>query len=134
MLPIRQTIRLSVGHVTLRAWPAVTEQGYLLDLLTLTAHLGVLREAEGDWQPGDVEPGIWQAFWRLLDASVLERPSGALTWADVLTLLEAMWELNDVAAQEKKLIGLMERASNLLERMRRQAESQDHQMTPSMSS
>ena len=134
MLPIRQTVRLSIGHVTLHAWPAATEQGRLLDLLTLTAHLSVLREADGDWQPGDVEPGIWRAFWRLLDASLPERPSGALTWADVLTLLEAMWTLNDVAAQEKKLTGLMERASNLLERMRHQAENQDHQTTPSMSS
>ena len=134
MLPIRQTVRLSTGHVTLHAWPAATEQGYLLDLLTLTAHLGVLHEAEGDWQPEDVEPAIWRAFWRLLDASLPERPSGALTWADILSLLEAMWSLNDVGEQSKKLTGLMGRASNLLERMRRQAESRDRQTTASMSS
>lgn len=122
MLPIRQTVRLSLGHVTLHAWPAATEQGHLLDLLTLTLTLAALRDAEGDWSPEDVEPGIWQAFTRLLDASTPERPPGPLTWPDVITLLDAMWELNDVEETAKKQTGLTRRAGNLLERLQRQAE------------
>lgn len=134
MFPIRQTLRLSLGHVTLHAWPAQTEQGHLLDLLTLTVHLGVLHEAGSDWQPEDVEPHIWAAFWRLLDASLPQRPPGPLTWGDVLTLLEGMWELNDVREQEKKLLGLMERASSLSEKLRRQAERHAPQTAPLTSS
>lgn len=119
MLPIRQTVRLSAGVVTLRAWPASVVDGYLLDLLTLTATLGSLREAGQDFRRGDVEPGIWAAFWRLAHASVElgQALPQTLTWQDRLTLLNAMYELNDIEATEGKWSGLMERTSRLLRRM-----------------
>lgn len=128
MLPIRQTVALSCGHVTLTAWPAPTEGGLLSDLLALTVALGALHDAGEDWKPEDAEPHVLAAFWRLLDASLLAPVPGPLTWADVLTLLNAMWTLNDVEELEKKLLGLMERAGRLLERLRRQARenSQGH--------
>lgn len=119
MLPIRQTLQLKAGVVTLRAWPASVADGHLLELLTLTGTLGTLHEAAGQYRRGDVEPGIWAAFWRLVRASLepgqeLPQP---LTWGDRITLLNAMYELNDIEDTEGKWRGLTEGAARLLKRV-----------------
>lgn len=120
LLPIRQTIQLSGGAVTLRAWPATVADGLLWDLLTLTGTLGHLRDAWGEYTRADVEPGIWAAFWRLTHAS-LEAGSTLpeqLTWNDRLTLMTAMYDLNSVEEAEGKLQTLTARAQRLLNRAR----------------
>lgn len=131
LTPIRQTVALRGGAVTLRAWPASVADAQLHDLLTLTMTLGVLRESldqmdSTDWR--DVTPEVWAAFWRLVQASLtpgqrLPRPLG---WADRLRLLNAMWELNDVEDAEKRLTGLTARAVRLSQR------SQARMTAPSM--
>ena len=123
LFPIRQNVRLSGGTVTLRAWPATVADAHLSDLLTLTVTLGTLRDEWANFQRGDLEPGVWAAFWQLAHASLeagsaLPRP---LTWNDRLELLTSMWELNDVEASEKRLAGLTARAHQALRR--RQAPS-----------
>lgn len=120
MLPIRKTVSLSRGHVTLHAWPATTADGHLLDLLTLSVTLGQMREEWFEHRRGDLEPRVWGTFWRLVNASLggAELP-GPLTWGDRLTLLEAMYELNDVEAAEGKLTALLARAQRMLERLSR---------------
>lgn len=135
MLPIRTTLALSGGRVTLRAWPASVGDARLLDLLTLTATLGALLEAPDSYHHGDVEPGVWAALWRLVDASLEEgeRLPAPLTWGDTLSLMAALYDLNDVAEAEGKLRGLMERSSRLLERLRRQAEQKGRPTPPSTS-
>lgn len=126
MIPIRQTIRLSTGHVTLCAWGVGTADGLLTDLLTLTATLGALRaEAETvTYDARDVEPAVLAAFWRLAQASLPPGMAlaGPLTWNDVLTVLDALFDLNDVVEGESKLQGLTARAAATLER-RRQAQT-----------
>lgn len=59
MLPIRQTVRLSSGSVTLRAWGESVAEAHLTDLLTLTATLGAMREAWHEFDRTDAEPGVW---------------------------------------------------------------------------
>lgn len=120
LIPIRKTVQLSGGAVTLRAWPATVADAYLLDLLTLSATLGQMREEWQDFTPGDMEPRIWPAFWRLAEASVETGSSYPLplSWLDCLTVLEALWELNDMEAAEGKLTALSSRALNLLRRVR----------------
>ena len=131
MLPIRQTVRLTSGSVTLRAWPERVAEAHLTDLLTLTATLGALREGWHEFDPGDVEERVWGAFWRLLEASIergssLPRP---LAWNDYLTVLTALWDLNDVEEAEGKLNALAQRAARMMDRL-----SQGLQTSPSTSS
>lgn len=118
MLPIRQTVMLRSGAVTLQAWGARGADSYLLDLLTLTMTLGTLRDDWQEFNRADVEPGIWAAFWRLLNASLLTpQRFPDLGWDDRLSLLEAMYQLNDVEAAEGKLSALTSRAQQMLNRL-----------------
>lgn len=122
LIPIRQAVALSHGHVTLRAWPATVADAHLLELLTLSATLGQVREEWQAFRREDVTQEVWGAFWRLVQASLepgCTLPS-PLTWHDRLTLLTAMWELNDVEDAEGKLTALGNRAARLLRRARTQ--------------
>ncbi|EYB67021.1 hypothetical protein DEIPH_ctg052orf0016 [Deinococcus phoenicis] len=106
--------------MVLRAWPATVADAHLTDLLTVTATLGAMREEWPEFQREDVELEVWAAFRRLvrhsLEAgSVLPRP---LTWADRLSLLDAMFVLNDIEEAEGKLQALGQRAARLLTRIR----------------
>lgn len=132
LLPVRQTVHLSGGAVTLRAWGAHVADGYLLDLLTLTATLGVLRDEWQEWRRGDVERPVWAAFWRLVHASLdgCTLPE-RVTWGDRLALLDAMWQLNDLEAAEGKLTALTQRARRMLARLSQGQTS--GQTTPSTS-
>lgn len=120
LIPIRKTVQLSGGAVTLRAWPATVADAHLLDLLTLCATLGQMREEWQEFTPGDVEPQLWPAFWRLAEASLEagSRYPAPLSWLDCLTVLNAMWELNDMEEAEGKLKALSSRAVRLLKRTR----------------
>lgn len=118
MLPIRQTVMLRSGAVTLQAWGARAVDSHLLDLLTLTMTLGTLRDDWQEFSRADVEPGIWAAFWRLLNASLLTpQRFPDLGWDDRLTLLNAMWQLNDVEEAEGKLNAVTSRADRVLARL-----------------
>lgn len=130
-MQIRQTVMLSTGALTLRAWGAGTADGRLMDLLTLTATLGELRREALAYEAGDVEPGVWAAFWRLAHASLEpgQALSAPLTWGDVLTVLDALWTLNDVEDAEGKLVGLTQRVQSMAARLR-----QAHLTAPSTSS
>ena len=113
--PVRQTVTLSSGHVVLRAWGATVCEAYLTDLLAVTSTLGDAREFWEDFTDTDVAPAVWPAFWRLVNAS-LERGSRLpkpLTWNDRLTLLEAMWQLNDLEDAKGKLTALEARVARL---------------------
>lgn len=128
LIPIRQTVQLSSGHVTLRAWPASTADGHLLDLLTLTATLGHLRDEWQAYRREDVTPEVWGAFWRLVNASLeagseLPKP---LSWPDRLALLMAMWELNDVEEAEGKIKALSLRVAKLRQRARTRGQTTTH--------
>lgn len=123
MLPIRKTVRLTGGHVTLRAWPAPSGGGYLLDLLNLTVALKAMQDAREQFEHEDVEPHIWAAVDRLTRASleqgqILPLP---LSWGDYLSLLDAMFELNDIEEAEGKWNRLMERTARLLTQAHHQA-------------
>lgn len=120
LIPIRKTVQLSGGAVTLRAWPVRVADANLLDLLTLSATLGHLREEWPAYRREDVTDNVWGSFWRLVQASLesgaeLPRPT---SWLDRLTLLEAMFELNDVEEAESKMQSLTSRAQRLLNRTR----------------
>ncbi|WP_027459264.1 hypothetical protein [Deinococcus murrayi] len=118
MHPIRQLVQLSGGTVTLRAWGAHVADAHLLDLLTLTVTLGQMREGWHEWRRGDVEPGVWAAFWRLVHASLDGCPlPERLTWGDRLALLAAMWDLNDLEDADPKLTALTRRAQRMLTRL-----------------
>lgn len=118
MHPIRQLVQLSRGTVTLRAWGAHVADAYLLDLLTVTATLGQLREAWHEFRRGDVEAPVWAAFWRLVHASLdgCALPE-QLNWRDRLALLSAMWDLNDLGDADPKLTALVRRSQRLLTRL-----------------
>lgn len=121
MLPIRRTLVLSTGPVTLCAWGAGTSDGHLVDLFTLTATLGELRREALAYEADAVEPQVWAAFWRLTAASVApgNTLAGPLTWTDVLAVLEALWELNDVEEAESKVAGLTRRLEQVRQRQAR---------------
>lgn len=120
--PIRLTVRLSGGTVTLRAWGAHVADAYLTDLLTLTATLALLREQWHEYVPGDMEPRVWSAYWRLVNASLDGCTLPAeLTWNDRLDLLQGMMQLNDLELAEGKLNALASRAVRSLERRQARA-------------
>ncbi|MFK7601888.1 hypothetical protein ACI3L1_06715 [Deinococcus sp. SM5_A1] len=122
LFPIRQNVRLSGGTVTLRAWSCSVADSYLSDMLTLTVTLGTLRDEWHAFKRGDLEPGVWASFWRLVHAS-LEAGSALpqpLNWNDHLELLTAMWELNDVEEAAGKLMALTQRSARLLTRIQGQ--------------
>lgn len=125
LIPIRKTVQLSSGAVTLRAWPARVADANLLDLLTLCATLGHLREEWLAYRREDVTDEVWGSFWRLVQASleagaVLPKP---LTWGDRLALLDVMFELNDVEEAESKMQALTSRAQRLLNKAREQGQT-----------
>lgn len=120
--PIRATVRLSSGTVTLRAWGAHVADAYLTDLLTLTATLGLMREQWHDYRRGDMEPQVWAAYWRLVHASLDDCTlPDRLTWNDRLDLLQALMNLNDLELAEGKLNALVSRAARSLERRQARA-------------
>lgn len=133
LLPVRDTIQLSGGSVTLRAWPATLADAHLMDLLTLTATLTHLQDQWEDYQRRDIEPPIWAAYWRLVHASL--EPGSTLperlTWRDRLALLTAMWELNSLEDAEGKLTALRSHATRLMARIQ---SAQGRTTPPSMSS
>lgn len=122
MISLSRHVTLSGGTVTLRAWGAHVADGLLTDLFMITGTLGAMRDNWAEFQRVDVQRTIWTAFWRLVQASLdgSELPA-EINWNDRLLLLEAMWELNDVEASEKRLAGLTARAHQALRR--RQAPS-----------
>lgn len=130
MNPIRQTTVLSTGPVMFCAWGAGTADGHLIDLFTLTATLGELRAEALAYEAADVEPAVWAAFWRLVRASTAPGYAlkGPLTWSDVLTVLETLWELNDVEEAEGKLQGLTRRLEQF--RTRQAAKTPRPRTTP----
>ena len=129
MFPIRQTVTLTGGSVTLHAWGADMADAHLFDLLTFTSTLSIIRENWEDIDRRDVQPEVWGTFWRLINASLrgqeLPRP---VTWADRLTLLATLWDLNDPQELESKLDALSRRASNRLAQL-----TQGHPTPPSTS-
>ncbi|WP_291428504.1 hypothetical protein [Deinococcus sp.] len=129
MFPIRQTVTLTGGSVTLHAWGAEVADAHLFDLLTFTSTFALVRENWEEIDRQDVQPEAWGTFWRLAHASLrgqeLPRP---VTWADRLTLLTAMWDLNDPPELESKLDALSRRASSRLAQL-----TQGHPTTPSTS-
>ena len=133
LLPVRDTIQLSGGSVTLRAWPATLADAHLMDLLTLTATLTHLQDQWEDYQRQDIEPSIWAAYWRLVHASL--EPGSTLpkwvTWRDRLALLTSMWELNSLEDAEGKLTALRSHATRLTARIQ---SAQGRTTPPSMSS
>ena len=122
MNPIRRTIVLSTGPVTLWAWGAGVADGHLIDLFTLTATLGELRREALAYEADAVEPQVWAAFWRLTTASVAQGGTlaGPLPWPDVLAVLDTLWDLNDVEETEGKLAGLTRRLEQARARQARQ--------------
>lgn len=120
--PIRRTVPLSAGTVSLRAWGAHVADAYLHDLLMLSATLGLIREQWPQYRRQDLDAGVWGGFWRLvqasLDGSTLPRP---LTWDDRLLLLDALWELNDLEAAEGKLQALNRRVQQRMARLQGEA-------------
>ena len=115
---ITQTVRLSGGTVVLRAWGAHVVDAYLLDLLTLSATLGLMREQWQEFNGGDVESEVWTSFHRLVDASLDSTSLPApLSWTDTLNVLTALWDLNDLDAAEGKLTALRNRAASMLTRL-----------------
>lgn len=128
MKPIRKTLRLTGGTVVLRAWGAHVIEAYTLDLLTLTATLGLMREDWPEYTRPDIEPDVWGAFWRLVHASLDGTALPArITWQDRLDLLTALWDLNDLEPTQGKLQALSARAAAMLTR------AQGHP-TPTMNS
>lgn len=136
MIPIRYTLTLSTGTVTLQAWGIGVADGHLMELLTLTSTLGELRAEAFAFEADDVEPGVWAAFWRLTAASVAPGSvlPGPLTWGDCLTILDTLWRLNDVEEAEGKLAGLTARAASKAARLRQAQLDQSRRTTRSTSS
>ena len=62
MFPIRQTVTLTGGSVTLHAWGADVADAHLFDLLTFTSTLSVIRENWEDIDRQDVQPEVWGTF------------------------------------------------------------------------
>ena len=131
MQPISMTVVLSHGNVSLRAWGAHLTDALTLDLLTVTATLGELRE--GGWQgvsKADIEQTVWGPFWRLVHLA-LEQGAvlpARITWGDRLALLETLWRLNSLEEAEGKLQGLSQRVQRAMARRMNQL-TQAHQMT-----
>ena len=133
MQQISLTVPLSGGSVTLRAWGAHVTDALLLDLITVTATLGELRA--GGWEearPADVQRPVWGAFFRLVTHSLDGMVLPHTTFTERMTLLEAMWVLNDLEAAEGKLAALTLRATRQMERL--SARLSQGQPTPSISS
>ena len=112
MNTITLTVPLARGSVSLRAWGAHQTDALTLDLMTVTGSLGELRGGEyPDATPEMIEGHIWQAFFRMLRLSLDGTPIPKTSFAERMSLLEAMWVLNDMEAAEGKLQGLIERAT-----------------------
>ncbi len=125
MRPLRQTLQLSQGAVTLEMWSAVIQEANFMDILRLVAVLIAFyeenhddRDEHGEPQPGrwlafkktDVSKPVWDAFWRLVRASLVpgsELPQH-LSFGDRLALLEGIRALNDLSEARKKLLALVE--------------------------
>lgn len=123
--PIRQTVTLTGGSVTLRAWGADVADGHLWELLTFSATLAGAREEWHTLTRQDIDAGAWSAFWRLVHLSLVDgsKLPERLTWGDRLSLLDALWQLNDVEGAEGKLTALSQRTKSLLTRMQAKAQS-----------
>lgn len=120
LTPIRQAVVLTGGSVTLHAWGADAIEAHTLDLLTVTATLGAMREDWASFARLDAEPAVWASFWRLVRASMRGASLPArLVWGDRLLLLEALWALNDVEDTEKKVSALTQKAAALLAHLSR---------------
>lgn len=128
MLRGSKLVALSGGTVVLREWGDHVMDAHLHDLLTFTVTLGAIREEWGRYKRTDLDSDIWDAFWRLVRASLdgCELPK-RLTWDDRHALLEAMWELNQGDQIEKRWEALSLKAQERLMWIQ-------GQMTPTMSS
>lgn len=123
MRPLRQTLTLSQGTVTLEMWSATTQEANFMDILRIVAVLLAFYDEDhddvdgsGTPQPGrwldfkktDVNKPVWDAFWRLIRASLTpgsELPRH-MSFGDRLTLLESIRTLNDLSDARKKLLAL----------------------------
>lgn len=133
LTPIRQTVTLTGGAVTLRAWGADVADGHLWELLTFSATLAGAREEWHTLSRQDIDAGAWAAFWRLVHLSLVDgsKLPDKLTWNDRLKLLDALWTLNDVEDAEGKVQALSQRTKSLLQRMQAKAQGNtSDQMTP----
>lgn len=116
--PTRLSVPLERGTVVLTDWPVTVVDAHLTDILTLSDLLGPIRDDWTDIRPGDIESATWEAFWRLVRASLepgSELPS-RMTWTDRLTLLEAMWLLNDLEEAQGKREALTARRNRAISR------------------
>jgi hypothetical protein len=126
MLPVRMNVNLSGGSVTLTAWGAEVLDSRLRDLALLTeAFTPEMRSAWGQFKAGDIEAHLWPAFWRLANSAL---PKGEtwparLSWTDRLTVLNALWELNDLEEAEVKLKALAVRQAALMKRLAQKSRS-----------
>lgn len=137
MLKIRETVRLSRGAVVLQGWPAATADTHLLELATLTATLFQVRQDWASLTREDIDPQVWAAFWRLVNASLVPGqtlPQG-LSWADRHRLLDAMWELNELEeleAPKGKVTALHRRLTRTLTRLQRMQGQTTHGLSGSL--
>lgn len=123
LIKARQTVITSRGTLTLQAWDSRTAEAHLLDLLAVQA---VFEQARGEWEElrkRDVEQSVWDAFWRLVRASLVpgEEIPGGLTWRDRISILSALWSLNDVEEIEGELNALRDRMIQRMDRISRRA-------------
>lgn len=118
MFPVRLTVPLTGGAVTLHAWPATTSDAHLHDLLIATQALGEARESWDELTREDIEQAVWAPYWRLVHASLRGQPlPERISWADRVALLDAMWQLNDVEVTQGKLTALTQRAAARAQRI-----------------
>lgn len=116
--PVSLTLHLSGGSVVLRAWGSHVVDARLTDLLRLTETLSAMREQWPEYTRQDVDADVWAAFWRLVHSSLDGAALPArLSFQDRLSLLDALWTLNDMDAAEGKLKALGERAARLRHRL-----------------
>lgn len=123
LIQARRTVVTSKGTLTLQAWDSRTADAYLLDLLAVQSVLDAARDDWHNMRTRDVEKHVWDAFWRLVRASLVpgsEIPGG-LGWRDRVSILTAMWELNDVQEVVGELNALRVRAEARMARLTRRA-------------
>ena len=115
--PTFLSVPLRRGTVVLREWSMQTVDAHLRDILNFSDIVGPLRDDWTDFRPGDLEEDLWESFWRLVRASLVEGSElpVRITWLDRLTLAEAMWALNDLDEAAGKRKALTERRDKALQ-------------------
>ena len=125
LIRARKTVLTSQGTLTLQGWDSYVADARLLDLLAVQAVLEQAREEWPTMRRTDVEQPVWDAFWRLVHASLVpgERIPGGLNFRDRVAILSALWDLNDIEATEGELRALRERMIRRMTRISRRAQN-----------